>query len=509
MNEFCSKSSWVNAGMYGTAEVTVASPGISLPDLAIAPAVQVFTFSLGSKKYTCSAALASTISPVLKALISENQYNFVFEGLEDPFDVFSLFIALLEGKEIDIDIKSAPLLREIGWRLNIAPLVAQTEGILRGSTESQDCIEFLKILGSQGLDTTRIVDYVATNWNQFQKNPEIKNLPIAVLEDIFSHDNFKPDDESTLFELIESIVKTKGHEFSRLFTHCLMAQLSSEQIQRLIDLVSYDEIPIELLESFDDRLLAPLVEEEEEEEAPPPPSSARQPPRPASSSVPVPAPAPAPAPAPPIAPQQPATQAKPKEPQTIFTAVGEYRWQPSFDDEESPVMNGVLSHIRAERPRDWSSYIHVTGGGTKEKMLPHILEFGEDEIFMFHWDNYHATEGIRKENAWLKITLPQHKLVLTNYTIATSTAKCSSQPKTWKLEGSNDGRTWTLLSHVRDSNRLKKKKVIATFPVTAKAQIAYTSFRLTQLENWAKRNAENSGEMRINAIEFYGTLMKL
>jgi hypothetical protein len=306
-------------------------------------------------------------------------------------------------------------------------------------------------------------------------------------------------------------------------------------MKKYIEIVSMDEIPSVIMQTCNDRLMCEVARPEDDLGASGFPSVLSQPaksvaahkpapvvvstpeptPKPAAASAAVPRSVSVPAAAPPKS--SPAVRStsgssapKPEPPKkvSIFNPTAEFRYLDHYDRDQ--IIDGVFHQIIREQRNDWHNYVYLSGGGTKEKMLPHLFEFDADHLFEYHWDNYDSRERIKPANAWLQVQFPFHSFVLTHYTIATSGKQFpfNSQPRSWNLEGSADGKNWTLLAQVRREDRFKEQTMaLATFSVPRVRQ-AFTHFKLTQLENFAKQGAANYGEMRINAIEFYGTLYK-
>jgi hypothetical protein len=430
-------------------------------------------------------------------------FQFAFPQLKDPHGYFLQFLDLISGLEIDITPDNAFFFEEVATQLQIAPLLHAVSPFTSTPITLANVIERIRNLGEHGLNTGAASRFIIDNWPSFESSPDLLTLPLQSLQDIFDSEDLEPTSESVLFDLICAIVSKRGREFAGLFRHVLFPQLDRSQISEFIRLVCYDEVPSCILSILDDRLErdleghtppAPLY-------APPPPVVPYAPPR-------VPQALPRPFSPEYIAPR---AQPPPPEPRTrtvsIFHPQSEFKFYEHYDEDQR--LDGVFALFTRERPHDWPDYLELAGGGTKEKMLSHILEFAEHLLFEYHWDNYDSREKIKASNAWLSVRFTCHRLVLSHYTIATSGKQFphNSQPKSWKVEGSLDGRSWTLLAQVRKSERFKDKRMaLATFAVTEKVRTPFSHFKLTQLENCAKAGAPNVGEMRINAIEFYGTL---
>jgi hypothetical protein len=515
-----------------------------------------FLFSLDGKQYRCEASAIAAVSPVVREQVGRSILTFQFTGLCDPHTYFPVFLNLLSGLEIDVNFENAFFLNAIGQILNIQPLSLYTSRVIDSAMARLTPIALLRNLGEHGLDTESTAQFVITHWSEFEANPEILTLPFRALDDLFDNENFEPSSEIVLFNLICNLVEKRGREFVTLLRHIRVATLDPAEMRRYIDIVSFDEIPSLVIAAIDDRLVCDIARPDEEFPSPglppvhPPisasgripaavPISAKQAvpapiPTPTAGKPTVSAPIPTPISAKPAAPPpMPASnstkptvpppalarsgsaptqvgrgRAEPPRKVSIFNPTVEFRFLEHYDRER--IIDGVFREITREQRHEWSNYVYLTGGGTKEKMLAHLFEFDPDHLFEYHWDNYDAKEKIKPANAWLQVQFPFHTFVMTHYTIATSGKQFpfNSQPRSWNMEGSADGKNWIVLAQVRRDDRFREQTMaLATFPVP-KIRQPFSYFKLTQIENFAKQGAPNFGEMRINALEFYGILYK-
>jgi hypothetical protein len=411
----------------------------------------------------------------------------------------------LSGGEIDLTFENAFFLHAIATQLQIQPLLVAATPFVSVPITMANAIPIIRNSGEHGLSMAPATQFIINNWRNFESSPDLLTLPIQSLRDIFDNEQLEPSSESVLFDLVCAIVRKQGREFVGLFQHVLFARLDHSQIKKFIELVSFDEVPECILEILDETFALDFEQPPDDPVPPPfqplptPPPFQAPRPRPFAPEYSVARPPPAPAPA-------PAPEVRPKT-VSAFSAQTEFKFYDQYDEEE--VINGVFAQFRRERPNDWANWIQLSGGGTKDKMLPHVLEYDQDLLYEFHWDNYDTKERIKASNAWLIVRLTSHRLQLTHYTIATSGKQhpYNSQPRSWRIEGSLDGKSWTLLAQVRRSDRFKDKRAaLATFAVTERVRTAFSYFKLTQTENCAKPASSNAGEMRINALEFYGIL---
>jgi hypothetical protein len=521
---------------------------LTLRDIALATIPATFLFTLDGKEYHCQISSVAAVSPVLRDQISHSVFAFRFTGLRDPHAYFPLFLALLSGAEIDVNFENGFFLNAIAHELQIEALQTCTARIIDVPVIKANAITILRNLGEHGLDTARPAEFLIANWPEFEGNQELLSLPFHSLDKLFDNETFSPTSESAFFDLNCKLIEKQGREFVALLRHIIVSQLEPAQMKKYIAIISIDSIPDVMVRELEDRLTCELVGSEPGpgddfgEDFPsilsppnpdarplvprsvlpqshdPPPiqrsvlvQSSEPPPRPAPAPAPVAVPRSASAPAnaaKPPAPSRAAPAPAPSKKVSIWNATAEFRYLDNYDREQ--IIDGVFNQIIREQSRDWNNYVYLTGGGTKDKMLCHVFEFDHDHLFEYHWDNYDSREKIKPANAWLQVQFPFHSFMVTSYTIATSGKQFpfNSQPRSWNLEGSMDGKSWIMLAQVRKEDRFKDQTMaLATFPVT-KIRKPFCYFRLTQLENFAKQGAANFGEMRINALEFYGTLYK-
>ena len=93
----------------------------------------------------------------------------------------------------------------------------------------------------------------ANNWQQFTNIPDFYQLPVFAFEQIFQHEeDLKVESEKALFEFIKQLVHHNSHEYSSLFQYCLVQDLDQEDINELLNMVSYDYVPHEVIATLID-----------------------------------------------------------------------------------------------------------------------------------------------------------------------------------------------------------------------------------------------------------------
>merc|ERR1712146_831383 len=99
-------------------------------------------------------------------------------------------------------------------------------------------------------------------------------------------------------------------------------------------------------------------------------------------------------------------------------------------------------------------------------------------------------------NAWFSIDLKYVELCPTHYCCRGDAGGGENHPRTWKLQGSCDGTSWTTLREHKHDNTVQMHTV-GSFPLTANGQF-YRFFRV--------QNCGAPNHLCCSGIEFYGTL---
>jgi hypothetical protein len=110
-----------------------------------------------------------------------------------------------------------------------------------------------------------------------------------------------------------------------------------------------------------------------------------------------------------------------------------------------------------------------------------------------------------KELPWLMYEFKEMRVEATAYELrsAQNIGPNGCHPKGWQLEGSANGKDWTLLDSQRESEALNGMGLFAKFPIAAPAGKAFRFFRLTMTQkNWF-----GNWWFTLSAWEIYGTLI--
>jgi hypothetical protein len=116
---------------------------------------------------------------------------------------------------------------------------------------------------------------IIAKWPTFESSPDIYNVSLPDLTTIFNEIPQASKSRPAFFDLVCCLVERNGHDFCGLFTFCPSDKLDKHQMQRMLDLVQYDEIPPNVFQALSNRLYCDVDPSSEISDDPPqlPPES--------------------------------------------------------------------------------------------------------------------------------------------------------------------------------------------------------------------------------------------
>eukprot|EP01084_Bolivina_argentea_P313591 543060_1 len=104
-------------------------------------------------------------------------------------------------------------------------------------------------------------------------------------------------------------------------------------------------------------------------------------------------------------------------------------------------------------------------------------------------------------NSWLAIHCHEHKILLTHYTLKQGSFGLDAI-RSWKLQGGNDGTTWTTIDVHNNYRDLSKSGSSNTWeiPLSFSYYNYYNYFRILMLDD----NCDGNWKLHIGSIKFYG-----
>lgn len=513
-----------------------------------------FSFYIDGKTYKCQAFLLCSLSKLIESQVLSQHpvYSFEFKDIKDPNNFFDIFMSMLNGNSCEINHSNAIFLNHIANSLQIDSLISATQPYLSVPINTSNALQLLTSYSELNINCPHVVKFIHSNFQYFQNDPQkqLSQLSLNSLHFLFGSNEFKIKDENAYYKFVSKLIEDRGDEFSALFAYSNLAKLSHSQMNEIINFVSIDSFTNSFIDAIGSRFVKnvdpkSMIDQISDQKVQPQNVSNQnlkpkteqpsfnqlfqnqliqkaQQPQPAvynSTSIPKPQNSPQTEP-------QNVNNNKPpvNHHQSHYTSYDQnnYYYEEDFNEEEEGQIdlhyrgekdefNGVFAFFKKDYPPyDFSQYVQVTAGGDHPKQAYHLFDY--DDIWSFHWNTYSTRDYSIIQNAWLMIHFPYHRLLIDHYTLA-STCKVQNkmldglQPKSWKLEGSNDQQQWTLLSLVRNSIAMKEVDAVATFPTKSQEHFSY--FKLTLIENGAKPTKPFANQLKLNAIEFYGYLEPL
>lgn len=163
--------------------------------------------------------------------------------------------------------------------------------------------------------------------------------------------------------------------------------------------------------------------------------------------------------------------------------------------------DGIIRHLQKESNGNIKSVIDITSSPlhfNSESYTPYNVCLFEDK----DKDNYfHTTD---EQNSWILFDFKEHKIIPSNYIIKSSSyGQNMNNPKTWKLEGSNDKSSWEPLDEQRDCPYFNGPYLVHTFDIKKGVTTPFRYIRMTQTgPNWYGYHY-----FTLDSIEFYGSLI--
>lgn len=154
--------------------------------------------------------------------------------------------------------------------------------------------------------------------------------------------------------------------------------------------------------------------------------------------------------------------------------------------------NGVFNYLR--KNSNINDEVNATYWPTREYDVKCLTDFSNTK-------NFYTQD---KPNSWICFEFKKHKIIPSNYTIKSH--NCSPnccQPKSWRIDGSNDNNEWIQLDKQENCTYLNGANLIHTFDINNNEEQEFKYIRMYQ----TGPNCQNSNQLALCSIEFYGRLL--
>jgi len=161
---------------------------------------------------------------------------------------------------------------------------------------------------------------------------------------------------------------------------------------------------------------------------------------------------------------------------------------------ENDYFNGVFRYLS----QVYGGNVYSTGAvgfqssGTKWGTISNIVSDDDDS----YWGTTH------RKNSWLRFDFALSPLLLSGYSIKTNGSNFNVyQPKSWKLEASNDLFQWVLVDNIENFTKFRQANNVSHY-FPAATNVYYRYYTITMTDN----NWNNRESLAICQIEFFGSL---
>ena len=163
--------------------------------------------------------------------------------------------------------------------------------------------------------------------------------------------------------------------------------------------------------------------------------------------------------------------------------------KPKNYDSSNP-FNGIIAHLNQQAGGNvhQKGVVNITSSSDNHNKCYNLVDYG--------WNSYWFSNN--SPNSWVMFDFKEKKVSLSSYSLK-SDGNGYHHLLQWKLEGSNDGSSWTCLDsrNTQDLNRNYRVKNYST-----NNHDSYRYIRITM----TGKNSGSYDYFRLSQIEFFGTL---
>lgn len=426
-------------------EFALSARGLSY--ISSLPIDDRFTFQIGGRSIECHKLQASFISPILsKQLLSDPMLDTLsLTADSDSEGAYQCLDSLLKGEMIKINSNNAKNLLMIGVELGNTELIDAVNNVFQGELTKEDAICLLQQRLIRNEDVYDEIGFIAGHFGEFTCD-EISILDPSIIYSILSMDNLQIPSENWLFNMVFQIIEKNGKDYMPLL-ECLMLEfLGEEEMNQFIGMIDPEKISAELWRAVCRRLIR-------------------------SSS---------------------ASDGMSSRHEESIDQLSELD-STNIEMNENP-MNGVVAYFKSlsnSRTVKEEDIVITTSS---------IANNSPIQLSDFEWNEYFYTSN--RPNSWIQYELKHNKLALTGYTLR-SVGHQTHFLRNWKLEGSEDGHTWTILDQQENNQSLNSDHGVLAISLEEKSN-PMRYFRITQ----TGPTSDNLNLFILSNLELFGGLIE-
>ena len=398
-----------------------------------------FTFKVGGHNYALPKILAFFISPkIAQASIADPFINEFEINADDSYYQFNLIMRLLSGDSINITESNAHYLLDVGNQLQNQDLIDLILSFISTPLTVQNASFRLQQKISFHGDTSSEINFIASHFSEMDEE-NLKQMDTDTLYLILQSPDLSISSESSLFQFIIKLIAERGNSAKRLLESIFYESLLDSDIEQLWTIISHNEITRPMWASLERRLAHQSLSSE------------------------------------------------------ILTKRYSQKIIRLFF--KSDPFDGICNYLtqKAGGNIHEKGVIRLSASGTSNNSFERVLNY--------QWNGYWASNN--SPNSYLRFDFKDYTVQLNGYSLrARDEPQGGGHPKSWVIEGSNDGKTWTTLNSQQNSDAINGRRQVHTFKLpNLTLPYRYLQMRLTD------RNHRGDNFFNITNIEFFGELI--
>jgi hypothetical protein len=430
-------------------EIEIGLSAKGLGNLPTTVSEDDFTFVVGDSRYICPSLFACFVSPRICDLQRNDPTIREFHvETPDSNHCFESILKLCSGSKVRLRGNDA-FVRMVSNELGNRELYEAITANLQDDLSVENIFDRLRFEFGIGDDCEAEIEFCSSHLYELEA-ADLRSLPFELFSSIISHKSIRLKDEDSFYSIIHSRVCTES-DFLGLFEYVRFEYLSSTSIEMFIELMnkSLEGMTMGLWGSLCRRLSFGHRDFRDDR---------------------------------------------------FF---GRFNYDVCPFVSSSP-LDGILSHLSRKYGGHVSDgeIISITASGigsiidTPEvNPLGNLASVGHGEVFYTR----------NAANSWICYDFKEMQISLTHYSIRTDCDYQCYHLRSWILEGSKNGLSWTELDRRENDTTLDSPGVIGTFSIGEGNGEGFRMIRLQQ----TGRNSRDTDELVVTAIEFFGDIKRL
>jgi hypothetical protein len=403
-----------------------------------------FTFIVDDQHYECPRFIAGFLSPKICELQSNDPtvQEFMIET-KDPHSYFKTFLSLGMGARVKISSLNLKFFQTLCRELRNGELLNALAEFFESDVNCDNVLNRLQFQHEINGSWDREREFCSSHFFELETR-RLCELGFEVIEPIISNPRLKLKDEDSLYEMIKFQMK-EDSRYSTLFEYVQFEHLSQNSMISFVDLISnsFDCFSFEIWSALSHRLKLPVI-----------------------STV---------------------------QNDRIGKLVNKIHCPFS---QNCPFV-GIISYLT-----------RTCGGNIEDHKIIALNSSGIGNPTncprrnLVDFENRNGFITSLEANAWISYDFKDRRVNLTHYSIRSRRDYNGYHLRSWALDGSMDGQSWTELDVQMNNTTLNSPGAFASFSISQSS-----AFRLIRLRQLSK-NSSNYLSLMINSMEFFGTLIE-